>query len=85
MAAAYFESGMLPAASFELFIRRLPRERSYLLAAGLEHALQYLETLRFTGDDIDYLRRQPVFGNITSAFFDYLRQFRFTGEAGVLF
>jgi nicotinate phosphoribosyltransferase len=80
MAAAYFDSGMLPNATFELFVRRLPEQRSYLVAAGLEQALDYLEALRFTGADIDYLRAQPVFGGVSAEFFDYLREFRFHGE-----
>ena len=60
MAAAYFENGFLTPASFELFVRSLPRERSYLVAAGLEQALDYLATLRFQPEDIECLRRQPV-------------------------
>jgi nicotinate phosphoribosyltransferase len=80
MAAAYFESGMTPPASFELFVRRLPENRSFLLAAGLEQALQYLENLRFTAEEIEFLRRQPVFGHVSAAFFDHLARLRFSGE-----
>jgi nicotinate phosphoribosyltransferase len=80
MAAAYFENHFRGNASFELFIRALPPERSFLLAAGLEQALDYLEAVRFQPADIDYLRRQPVFAHVSSAFFDYLKNFRFTGE-----
>src|SRR5512138_2131265 len=80
MAAAFFENGFNPRASFELFVRRLPERRSYLLAAGLEQALDYLQRLRFKGDEIEYLRRHPAFGNVRPAFFEYLRELRFTGE-----
>src|SRR5438105_6531147 len=80
MAAAYFENGFLNPASFELFVRLLPPERSYLVAAGLEQALDHLATLRFHPEDIEYLRRQPVFHHISDRFFDYLSTFRFTGE-----
>ena len=80
MAAAYFDSGFRARASFELFIRSLPAERSYLIAAGLEQALDYLERVRFQPAEIEYLRRQPVFEHISSGFFDYLHEFRFTGE-----
>lgn len=80
MAAAYFENEFHPSASFELFVRSLPPERSFLLAAGLEQALDYLENLRFHPEDIDYLRSQPVFAHVGEAFFDYLQNFRFTGE-----
>jgi len=80
MAAAYFENGFLIPASFELFVRSLPPERSYLVAAGLEQALDYLATIRFQPEDIEFLRRQPVFRHISDGFFDYLKAFRFTGE-----
>ena len=80
MAAAYFENGLNPSASFELFVRSLPDSRGYLLGAGLEQALEYLENLRFTSKQIDFLRRQHIFSRVSSAFFDYLKTFRFSGE-----
>ena len=80
MAAAYFENEFHASASFELFVRSLPAERSFLLAAGLEQALDYLENLHFEPGDIDYLRSQPVFAHVSDAFFDYLKDFRFSGE-----
>lgn len=80
MAAAYFENGFSEMASFELFVRSLPKERGYLIAAGLEQALCYLENLRFQDDDIEYLQRRSVFRNVSPEFFEYLRNFRFTGE-----
>jgi nicotinate phosphoribosyltransferase len=80
MAAAYFEDNFQATASFELFVRSLPAQRSFLLAAGLEQALDYLENLRFEPEHIDYLRRHPVFTHISAGFFDYLRTFRFSGE-----
>jgi nicotinate phosphoribosyltransferase len=80
MAAAYFESGMNPIATFELFARRLPPNRSFLLTAGQEQVMDYLGRLRFTPEQIVYLRNQPVFGHVSDGFFEYLRDFRFTGE-----
>jgi nicotinate phosphoribosyltransferase len=80
MAAAYFENDFQATASFELYVRSLPPERSFLLVAGLEQALDYLERVRFQPEDIEYLCRQPVFAHVSSAFFDYLRDFRFRGE-----
>ena len=80
MAAAYFENNFRAKASFELFIRSLPPERNYLLAAGLEQVLDYLESLRFEAEDIEFLRKQPVFQCVSDKFFEYLRTFRFTGE-----
>lgn len=81
MAAAYFENNIRATASFELFVRGLPRDRGYLVAAGLEQALDYLESLRFTSEEIGFLRRQEVFRRVSDAFFESLREFRFTGEA----
>ena len=80
MAAAYFENGLHQRAIFEMFVRKLPEHRSYLIAAGLEQALDYLSTLRFTSDQIDYLREHPSFKNVSREFFDYLAEFRFTGD-----
>ncbi|MBV9480769.1 MAG: nicotinate phosphoribosyltransferase [Acidobacteria bacterium] len=80
MAAAYFDNHFQHKASFELFVRALPQERSYLLAAGLEQALDYLESVRFAASDIEYLRGLPVFRNVSARFFEYLRDFCFHGE-----
>ncbi len=80
MAAAYFENNVRATASFELFVRGLPRNRGYLVAAGLKQALDYLENLRFTSEEIDFLRRQEVFRRVSDAFFDSLKSFGFTGE-----
>lgn len=82
MAAGYFENGLTETiATFELFVREMPPDRGYLIYAGLEGILDYLERLKFTPDEIEYLRAQPVFGGISDAFFDYLKNFSFTGEA----
>ncbi|MDX2032853.1 MAG: nicotinate phosphoribosyltransferase [Blastocatellia bacterium] len=80
MGAAYFASGRGERASFEMFVRRLPEERSYLLVAGVEQALGYLEGLSFSGEEIEYLRGLPVFSGVSGDYFEYLREFRFTGE-----
>ena len=62
MAAGYFESGKVnESAVFELFVRRLPANREYLIAAGLEQAIEYLLDLRFTEPQIAYLRTLPQF------------------------
>lgn len=81
MAAAYFDNGVYDErAIFELFVRKLPKQRSYLLAAGLEQALEYLQRLRFTVDDVDYIREHPAFAHVSREFFAYLSEFRFTGD-----
>jgi nicotinate phosphoribosyltransferase len=80
MAAAYHANGRDERASFELFTRKLPEGRSYLVVAGLDHALDYLRRLSFSADDVEYLRGLPAFRHVSSEFFDYLRGFRFTGD-----
>ena len=79
MAAGYFETRFEARATFELFVRTLPPRRSYLVAAGLKQALEFLENVRFSADEIAYLRRHPSFQHIAQDFFDYLAGFRFTG------
>ena len=80
MAAAYFESGVREQATFEMFVRSLPPKRAYLIFAGLEQVLDHLAKLRFTSDEIDYLRGQPVFKHVGREFFDFLAELRFTGD-----
>ena len=81
MMAGYVESNRheVPA-TFELFVRRFPRNRTCLIAAGLESALAYLESLRFSADDIEWLKATAPFPAVGTAFFDYLTTFRFTGD-----
>lgn len=80
MAAAYFANHVADNATFELFVRELPANRNYLIAAGLEQALDYLHALRFSAEDVDYLERHPVFRSVPAEFFDFLEDLRFTGE-----
>jgi nicotinate phosphoribosyltransferase len=81
MMAGYHATGNLPLATFELYVRELPPNRSFLVAAGLEQALDYLEQIRFSAADIDHLRAVPALRRVGAAFFDeYLRRFRFTGD-----
>src|SRR6202046_3882826 len=81
MAAGYFEAGkQSEIATFELFFRRLPRYRNYVVAAGLAQAVDYLLNLKFTDEEIDYLRGLPQFQRVSTGFFEALRQLRFTGD-----
>ena len=81
MAAGHYVAGTSRSATFELSVRGLPRERGYLLAAGIEPALAYLEDLRFTAPEIEYLRRLPQLSRVPARFFDgYLPRFRFIGD-----
>jgi len=76
MCASYFDNKNFEQATFDLFIRRLPKNRSYFLFAGLEQCLQYLQSIEFTDEHLAYLKTQGFNQN----FLDYLRGFRFTGE-----
>src|SRR5690242_19810727 len=84
MAAAYVQNHFHARATFELFVRQLPHRRNYLVAAGLEQALDFLENVRFSDEDISYLRALPAFAHVHSGFFDYLSQFRFNGDVWAL-
>jgi nicotinate phosphoribosyltransferase len=77
MLQSYFHEGMNDTAVFDLFIRRLPKNRNYFVVCGLEHVLRYLETLSFSTDALNYLRSLKRF---SSEFIDSLADFRFTGD-----
>jgi nicotinate phosphoribosyltransferase len=80
MGAGYYGNGRNERASFELFIRKLPDERSYLVVAGLEQVLDYLKDVSFSAAEIEYLRNLPVFASVSPEYFNYLRDFRFSGD-----
>ncbi len=77
MAQVYYDRGMTGDAVFELTVRELPKNWDYLIAAGLERALMFLETLRFSDEDLAHLQSLPQFDR---RFIDQLREFRFSGE-----
>ena len=85
MGAAYFQynlernrSEAEDIAVFELFVRKLPKNRNYLIFAGLEQVIHYLQNAKFTKKTIDFLRKKEVFKNIDDSFFDtYLPNFKF--------
>jgi len=77
MAASYHSQGFDELATFDLFVRSLPPERNFLVACGLEHALDYLERFRFDDAALRYLTSLDMFGD---DFLDRLRALRFTGE-----
>lgn len=81
MSAGYWMAGKTnETATFELFVRRLPPNRDFLVVCGLSQAIEYLTGLKFTGPEIAYLRGLPQFEKAPSAFWDYLAGFRFTGD-----
>jgi nicotinate phosphoribosyltransferase len=77
MVQAYLDRGENKEAVFEFFVRRLPARRGFLLAAGLEDALQYLETLHYSDAEIGWLKGT---GRFRDNLIDYLKAFRFTGD-----
>jgi len=77
MAAAFFREGVRGSATFSLYVRRLPPERGFLVAAGLADVLEYLRGFRFSPDALDYLRS---LGRFEPAFLAHLATLRFTGQ-----
>ena len=77
MAQAFLHGGLDGEVSFELFVRSLPPGRGYLVAAGLEQALAYLEGLRLEPADLEWLARQGIY---QGDFIDHLSRLRFTGR-----
>lgn len=81
MLQAYHLQGMNDIATFEFSVRRLPPERNFLLAAGLEQVVEYLEGLCFSAEELDWLRAS---GRFDAGFVDSLRQLRFTGSVDAM-
>ena len=81
MLHGYFRESMEETAVFELFVRKLPPRRGFLLAAGLEQALEFLESLRFTADELAWLEEN---GRFDRSFLDRLAKLRFTGDVDAL-
>ncbi len=77
MLQAYFDQGMNDTAVFEFFVRELPATRGFLVAAGLEQVLEYLETLRFSDAELAWLARC---GRFHPRFVASLADLRFTGD-----
>src|SRR5665213_3125912 len=81
MLQAYLQEGLEGEAVFELFVRKLPTGRRFLVAAGLEQALDYLETLRFDSAEIEWLMDH---GGFPAALAPRLREFRFEGDVDAM-
>ena len=81
MLQGYLAEGLAETAVFEFFVRKLPKQRNYLMAAGLEQALDYLERLSFDRAEIDWLAGT---GRFDRAVLDYLAGFRFTGDVDAM-
>jgi nicotinate phosphoribosyltransferase len=81
MLQAYLEHGVTDAAVFEFFVRKLPARREFLVAAGLAPALDFLEQLRFSAEELDWLAHSGRFG---TQLLEYLATFRFTGDVDAM-
>ena len=77
MIQAYLDHGDTKTAVFEFFVRKLPTERGFLVAAGLEQALDFLENLHFSAEEIEWLAHS---GRFSRELLDYLAKLRFTGD-----
>lgn len=80
MAAGYFHNKTDLTAAFELSCHTMPENRTYLIACGLEHIVEYILNLRFTDEEIAFLKTLPAFKKISPDFFAYLKDFKFTGD-----
>ncbi len=76
MCASYFDNQKFEPATFDLFIRRLPENRGYLLFAGLQQVLKYLNNVKFTEEHLGYLKKQ----GFNQQFLNYLKNFKFKGD-----
>lgn len=81
MLQAYYDADMNERASFELFVRALPTQRNFLMAAGLEQVLDYLERLRFSPDELSLLSRT---GRFSTPFLRSLEHLSFTGDVDAM-
>lgn len=77
MLQGYFDQGMEETAVFEFFVRKLPSTRNFLVAAGLEQTLAYLESVRFTPAELEWI---AAYGAFRPDFVRYLENFHFAGD-----
>jgi nicotinate phosphoribosyltransferase len=77
MIQGYLDHGLTDTASFELFVRKMPHNRNFLVAAGLEQVLELAEELRFTAEEVEWLRSSGIY---REPLLSFLEDFRFSGE-----
>ncbi len=77
MVQAYVEQGMMDTAVFEFFVRRLPAQRGFLMAAGLEQVLDFLGQLHVSPAELEWLKQT---GRFSRSCLDYLETLRFSGD-----
>lgn len=85
MAAGYFVHGLADRrSSFELYVRRLPPNRSYLVAAGLAQAVHFLQRFSFSPEQLKWLKAQPAFAKVPGSWLEKLAALRFEGDLWAL-
>ncbi len=85
MAGGYFVHGMTDVwATFELFVRRMPENRNYLISCGQEVAFEFIENFRLQDDEVEFLRSLPVFKPLPDEFYTFLRKLKFSGDVWAL-
>lgn len=84
MAAAYFFShyhrDLKTKGIFELFVRKLPKNRSYFVVAGLQQVIEFIVNFKFKREHISYLKSLETFKEVDNDFFEYLLEMKFTGD-----
>jgi len=81
MLQAYYDGRLEEIAVFEFFVRKMPGHRNFLMAAGLEQVLEFLEHARFTAEEIDWLASTGRFSPRTIS---RLGDWRFTGDVDAM-
>ena len=77
MLQSYMEQGMEETAVFEFFVRKMPKQRGFFMAAGLEQLVEYLESVHFTPWELDWIEKSGLF---SKSFVDYLERLGFSGD-----
>ena len=78
MSNGFFSKGMSnQIAYFDVFFRQIPDSGGYVIFAGLEQIIDYIKNLKFSEDDINYLKSKNIFSD---DFLEYLKDFKFTGD-----
>ena len=77
MLQGYMEQGMEETAVFEFFVRKMPKQRGFFMAAGLEQLVEFLEGVHFTPWELDWIKKSGLFSN---SFVDYLARLTFSGD-----
>lgn len=81
MMQGYYDHGLDRDAVFEFFIRKLPENRGFLMASGLETVIQYLENLKITSEELQWLVNS---GRFNKGFIEYLEELRFSGDVDAM-